>query len=278
MTTTTIDAGDTTFAPGASSPGATRVVSTLTVAGRTVKKFVRTPQLIVAGTAQGALFLLIFRYVMGGAIGHTGVLSYVDFLVPGFVATSVLFTGMGASAGVADDLGLGLMDRLRSLPISRFSIIDGNVWANTALTTLSLAITTAIGFAIGFRIHNSVGAALEAFGMCVLYGFAFCWLFVALGLFAGSPQAAQSLSFLVFPLTFVSSAYVPVSTMPGWMQAFANHQPITVMVNTVRILTEGHAAAATLGHPLDFYLVASLAWSALIVVIAAPLAVMRLRR
>ena len=112
----------------------------------------------------------------------------------------------------------------------------------------------------------------------LLYGFAFCWLFVALGLFAGSPQAAQSLSFLVFPLTFVSSAYVPVSTMPGWMQAFAYHQPITVMVNTVRILTQGHAAAAVLGHPLGYYLPASLAWSALIVAIAAPLAVMRLRR
>ncbi len=279
MTTTTIeshgpalDAGGPTLRPGAS-----RLVSTLTIAGRTVKKFVRTPQLIVAGTAQGALFLLIFRYVFGGAVGHTGALGYVDFLVPGFVATSVLFTGMGASAGVAEDLGLGLMDRLRSLPISRFSIVDANVWANTALTTLSLAITIAIGFAIGFRIHNGVGPALGAFGLCVVFGFAFCWLFVALGLFAGSPQAAQSLSFLVFPLTFVSSAYVPVSTMPGWMQAFAAHQPITAMVNTVRILTEGHVAAAALGHPLSYYLPASLAWSALIVVVAAPLAVVRLR-
>ena len=273
MTTATIDAPART-----SQPGASRLVSTVTIAGRTVKKFVRTPQLIVAGTAQGALFLLIFRYVFGGAVAHTGSLRYVDFLVPGFVATSVLFTGMGASAGVADDLGLGLMDRLRSLPISRFSIIDANVWANTALTALSLAVTTGIGFAIGFRLHTGAGAAVEAFAVCVLYGLAFCWLFVALGLFAGSPQAAQSLSFLVFPLTFVSSAYVPVSTMPGWMQAFADHQPITAMVNTVRILTEGHAAEAVLGHPLHYYLPASLAWSALIVAVAAPLAVLRLRR
>ncbi len=283
MTTTTFDSDPAALAPPGptgrnAGRGASQVVSTLTIAGRTVKKFVRTPQLIVAGTAQGALFLLIFRYVFGGAVAHTGSLRYVDFLVPGFVATSVLFTGMGASAGVADDLGLGLMDRLRSLPISRFSIIDANVWANAALTVLSLAITTAIGFAIGFRIHNGVGPALEAFGMCVVFGFAFCWLFVALGLFAGSPQAAQSLSFLVFPLTFVSSAYVPVSTMPGWMQAFANHQPITAMVDTVRILTEGHAAEAALGHSLSYYLPASLAWSALIVALAAPLAVIRLRR
>jgi ABC-2 type transport system permease protein len=273
MTTTTID----TPVP-ALRGGASQFVSTLTIAGRTVRKFLRTPQLIVAGTAQGALFLLIFRYVFGGAVAHTGSLSYVDFLVPGFVATSVLFTGMGASAGIAEDLSLGLMDRLRSLPISRFSIIDANVWANAALTTLSLAIVSGIGFAIGFRIHGGVGSALVAFGMCALYGFAFCWLFVALGLFAGSPQAAQSLSFLVFPLTFVSSAYVPVSTMPGWMQPFADHQPVTAMVNTVRILTQGHAAEAVLGHSLGYYLPASLAWSALIVVIAAPLAIVRLRR
>jgi ABC transporter DrrB family efflux protein len=273
MTTATIESAGHTLQPGAS-----RAVSTLTVAGRTLKKFVRTPQLIVAGTAQGALFLLIFRYVFGGAVSHTGSLAYVDFLVPGFVATSVLFTGMGASAGIADDLSLGLMDRLRSLPISRFSIIDGNVWANTALATLSLAITSGIGFAIGFRIYGGVGPAVAAFGMCAVYGFAFCWLFVALGLFAGNPQAAQSLSFLVFPLTFVSSAYVPVSTMPGWMQPFANHQPVSAMVNTVRILTEGHAAEAVLGHSLGYYLPVSLAWCALIVIIAAPLAVIRLRR
>ena len=262
----------------ADQSGASSGVSTLTIAGRTVKKFIRTPQLIVAGTAQSALFLLIFRYVFGGAIGHTGTLSYVDFLVPGFVATSVLFSGMGASSGVAEDIGLGLFDRLRSLPISPLSIIDGAVAANTALAAWGLVAATAVSFAVGFRVHDGVGPALAAFGLCVLYGFAFCWLFVTLGLFAGSPQAAQSLGFLVFPLTFVSSAYVPVSTMPGWMQAFANHQPITAMANTTRILTQGHAAVVALGHPLSAYLPASLAWSALIVAISAPLAIARLRR
>jgi ABC-2 type transport system permease protein len=258
--------------------GASPAVSTLTVAGRTVKKFIRTPQLIVAGTAQSALFLLIFRYVFGGAIVPTGAMSYVDFLVPGFVATSVLFSGMGASSGVADDVGLGLFDRLRSLPIARLSIINGAVLANTALAAWGLATATAVGFAVGFRIHDGALPAVAAFGLCVVYGFAFCWLFVTLGLFAGNPQTAQSVAFLVFPLTFVSSAYIPVSTMPGWLQAVANHQPLTAMVNTVRILAEGHAAVAALGHPLSSYLPASLAWSALIVAISAPLAAFRLRR
>ena len=271
MTTTTLETR-------ADQPGASPAVSTITVAGRTVKKFARTPQLIVAGTAQGALFLLIFRYVFGGAIGHTGTMSYVDFLVPGFVATSVLFSGMGASSGVAEDIGLGLFDRLRSLPISRLSIVDGAVLANTALAAWGLVTAIAVGFAVGFRIHDGTGPAFAAFGLCVLYGFAFCWLFVTIGLFAGSPQAAQSVGFLVFPLSFVSSAYVPVSTMPGWMQAFANHQPMTPMADTVRILTGGHGAVMALGHPLGFYLPAALAWSALIIAVSAPLAVFRLRR
>jgi ABC-2 type transport system permease protein len=136
----------------------------------------------------------------------------------------------------------------------------------------------AIGFLIGFRVDNGLAAALAAFGLCLLYGFCFCWLFNTLGLIAGSPQAAQSLSLFVFPVVFVSSAYVPVTTMPGWMQWFAQNQPITPMVNSVRILTEGRAAALALGHPLGHYLPVSLFWCAVLVVVFAPLSVARYRR
>jgi ABC transporter DrrB family efflux protein len=262
----------------AENPGASFLVASYEVASRTVKKFIRSPQLIVAGMAQGALFLLIFRYVFGGAVGHTGTLSYVDFLVPGFVVTSVLFSGMGAATGIAEDLQGGLFDRLRSLPIRLLSIVTGRVTADASLLTYSLAITAAIGVLVGFRVQNGAGAAAMAFGLCVLYGFAFCWLFIGLGLLGGSPQAAQGLSFLVFPLSFVSSAYVPVSTMPGWMQAFANHQPLTSMVNSARLLTEGHGAEALLGHSLGTYLVPSLLWTAGIIAVFAPITVYRLRR
>jgi ABC-2 type transport system permease protein len=262
----------------ADNAGASFPVATYEVAARTVKKFVRSPQLIIAGTAQGALFLLIFRYVFGGAVSHTGSLSYVEFLIPGFVVTSVLFSGMGASTGIAEDLQGGLFDRLRSLPIRLLSIVAGRIAADTTLLTWSLLVTTAFGVLVGFRTHNGAGAAAMAFGLCALYGFAFCWLFIGLGLLAGSPQAAQGISFLVFPLSFVSSAYVPVSTMPGWMQAFASHQPLTAMCNTVRLLTEGHASELLLGHSLATYLVPSLLWSAGLVVLFAPLTVWRLRR
>jgi ABC-2 type transport system permease protein len=270
--------GTATPAPAELNQGATFAVASGQVAARTLKKFVRTPALIIAGTAQGVLFLLIFRYVFGGAVGHTGGLSYVDFLVPGFVVTGVLFQGMGAASGVADDREGGLFDRLRSLPIRLGSIMTGRVGADSALVAWGVVVMTVVGFAVGFRIGGSTVDALVAFGLTILYGFAFVWMFICMGLAAGSPQAAQSLSFLVFPLSFVSSAYVPVSTMPGWMQGFATYQPMTQMVNTARLLTGGPAAQQLLGHPVSYYLVPSLFWTAGLVVVFAPLATWMLKR
>ena len=258
--------------------GASYLVASGQVAIRTLKQFVRTPALIIAGTAQGALFLLIFRYVFGGAVAHTGALNYVNFLVPGFVVTGVLFQGMGASSGVAADLEGGLFDRLRSLPIRLLSIVTGRVGADSALVAWGAFVMTVIGFAVGFRLGGTALQGLAAFGLTVLFGFAFVWLFITMGLVAGSPQAAQGLSFLVFPLSFVSSAYVPVSTMPGWMQAFANHQPLTYMVNSVRLLTGGPAAQQLLGHSLSYYLVPALLWSLGLVAVFAPLAAWKLKR
>jgi len=282
--TTTLDSttigvrGPAVGGAAATNRGARYLAASGQVAARTLKKFVRTPALIIAGTAQGVLFLLIFRYVFGGAVAHTGSLSYVDFLVPGFVVTGVLFQGMGAASGVADDVEGGLFDRLRSLPIRLLSIVTGRVGADSTLVAWGVLVMTVVGFAVGFRLGGTTAAGLAAFGLTILYGFAFVWMFITMGLAAGSPQAAQGLSFLVFPLSFVSSAYVPVSTMPGWMQGFATYQPMTPMVNTVRILTGGPAAQALLGHSLSYYLVPSLLWTAGLVLMFAPLAVWKLKR
>jgi ABC transporter DrrB family efflux protein len=276
-TPTTAAAGpsllDVVRAPRTAGP----LVTATQVARRTVRKFMRTPQLLVISTVQGAMFLLIFRYVFGGAI-ETGGVPYVDFLVPGFVVTSVLFAGAGASAGVAEDVEQGFFDRLRSLPVARPALLAGRSLADTALLTWSLAVTAAIGFAVGFRIHGSVGQALAAFALCVIYGFAFTWLFIWIGLVAGNAQAAQGMSLLVFPFTFVSSAYVPVDSMPGWMQPVAEHQPITIMTNAVRSLALGDPAAAGLTGSTADWVVQSLAWSVALVAVFAPLAVVRYRR
>lgn len=273
MTATTVPAPARAGAP---TRDAGFVVTAAAVAGRTVRKFLRTPQLAVVGAVQGAMFLLIFRYVFGGAI-TTGSVPYVDFLVPGFVVTSVLFSGMSAASGVAEDIEAGLFDRLRSLPIPRGAVLCGRALADAALLTVNLALTVAIGFAVGFRIHTDPGSALLAFGLCVLFGFAFDWVFITIGLVAGSAQAAQGMSLLVFPLTFVSNAYVPIATLPTWMQAVAAHQPVSVVVDAVRALTVGPETLPA-GTTTAGAVVGTLVWCAALVAVFAPLALVRFAR
>ncbi len=266
----TLDLPRPTHAAGA-------LTTTLGVARRTVLRNVRNPQVFVLGMVQGAMFLLIFRYVFGGAITTNGV-RYVDFLVPGFVGTGVLFSGMTASIGAAGDLQEGFFDRLRSLPVPRVAIAAGRVVADTVLATIGLTVTTLVGFAMGFRTSAPVGALVAAVALCVFAAFAFTWMFVLLGLIAGNPQAAQSLGLLVFPFTFVSSAFVPVQSMPGWMQAFANNQPLTQIVSAVRAFTLGDKAQRVLGHPAGYFAVRSLIWCALFIAVFAPLAARRYQR
>jgi ABC-2 type transport system permease protein len=247
----------------------TRLVpSTLTVTRRALLRYLRTPQLIVIGTVQMAGFMLVYRYVFGGAI-DTGATDYVDYLIPGFVTTGVLFTGIGAAVAMAEDLEHGFVDRLRSLPIPRSSVLVARAIADTAILTFSLGVTVAIGFLVGFRLGGSALDGLAAFGLVVLFGFVFEWLFIAVGLFAGNAQAAQGMGLLVFPLTFVSSAYVPADSMPDGLAAVAEHQPITYMVDAVRELTLGQPADSVTG---------ALLWSAAILIVAVPLAVSRYRR
>jgi ABC-2 type transport system permease protein len=242
--------------------------STLLVTRRALLRFLRTPQLIVVGTLQMAGFMLVYRYVFGGAI-DSGDVPYVDYLIPGFVTTGVLFAGIGASVAMAEDLEQGFVDRLRSLPIPRSSVLAGRATADTAILAWLLGVTVAVGFAVGFRLHGSVADGIAAFGLVVLFGYVFEWVFVLVGLLAGNAQAAQGIGLLVFPLTFLSSAYVPVDSMPGVLRAFAEHQPITYMVDAVRQLT--------LGQPTDA-LPGALLWAAAILAVCAPLAVARYRR
>jgi ABC transporter DrrB family efflux protein len=196
--------------------------------------------------------------------------------VPGFVATGVLFTGIGTATAMADDVSDGFVDRLRSLPIPRSSVLVARVTADTAILVFTTAVMVAIAYAVGFRLHGSALEGLEAFGLVVLFGFAFEWAFIAMGLFAGSAQAAQGMGMIVFAL--ISSAYVPVSSMPGWLQAFAEHQPLTYMVDAVRSLTLGPEVQAVLGHPTSYFVTRALLWSAGIVAVFLPVAVAKYRR
>jgi len=202
----------------------------------------------------------------------------VNFLVPGFIATGVLFVGAGVSVGVAEDMEQGFIDRLRSLPIPRASVLIGRFLADTATLVWSLALGVAAGFLVGFRLNGSVLDALAAFGLCIVFGCAVGWLFLCLGMFAGNAQAAQAVGFLVIPLAFISSAYVPAETMPSWMRVVAEHSPVTYVVDAARSLTLGPGAEAALGHPASFFVVRALAWAAAFVLIFAPLTVARFKR
>ena len=150
--------------------------------------------------------------------------------------------------------------------------------ADTAILTLASAVTVAIAFAVGFRLHGSLTDGLAAFALVIVFGFAFEWLFITMGLFAGTGQAAQGLGMIVFPLAFVSSAYVTVASMPGWLQVFAKYQPLTDMVDAVRGLTLGSRARVEIGHPASYYVGRSLIWAAAILAAAVPLAVAKYQR
>jgi ABC-2 type transport system permease protein len=243
------------FRPPARQAGFAATV--VAVAARTVRKFVRSPQLLVTTFVGGATFLVLFRYIFGGAVA-LGRVSYVDFLIPGMVLTSVLISGTGTATGIAEDISQGFTDRLRSLPTRRLALIGGRVLAESIIAALSTTFTAALGLLVGFRLHGSIAQALAAFGLCVVCGFAFTWVFVALGQLAGNPQAAQGMSMLAYPVIFVSSAYV--------------------RVDTLRSLALGDPAMAGLAHTTGYWVLLTLIWAAAITLVFAPLTVLQFQR
>ncbi len=286
MTDTTLDPTNLarTGAPTTTSPesivkdsphGANFLTAALATGRRTVLQFFRTPQLLVMGTVQGALFLFMFRYVFGGAINTRGGLSYVDFLVPGFLVTVILWVGMGAAAGVAEDSASGVYDRLRSLPIPRASVMMGRSIADGALVGWGIFTTTLIGLLVGFRPHGSAAAVAAGFLLMVFAGYCFSWIFITIGLYAGNAQAAQGLSMLVIPFSFISNANVPVSSMPGWMQPFAANQPVSVIINGVRSAMQGGTEVVGIGHTTAYWFGLSIVWCLGILVVFGALATAR---
>jgi ABC-2 type transport system permease protein len=249
----------------ARSPGLS--AASLQVALRALRKYFRTPGLYMMRIVQSALFLFCFRYVFGGAI-HAGATSYVDFLVPAYVASIVLFTGGGTAVAVAEDKVQGFTDRLLSLPVSRYSLVIGRTIADSVTNIWSIVTTAAFGFAFGFRLPGTWEDGVAALGLCVVYAVVFTVVFIVMGLFAPNAQAAQGMSLIAFVFAFLSSAYVPATSMPGWLQPFSKYQPLTPMVDAVRSLLTGSGSDVGL----------ALAWSGLLVLVFTPVAVLRYRR
>lgn len=246
------------------------VADTLAITGRNLLTLRRVPQLLVFATIQPVLFVLMFRYVFGGVIRIPGV-HYVDYLMPGIFAQTVAFGAITTSVGLAEDLGKGLIERFRSLPMARSAVLGGRTLADLARNVFVVALMVAVGFLVGFRVHTSALGLMAGVLVLLVFGFALSWLFALIGLVVGNAESAQAAAFpLLAPLVFASSAFVPVRSMPGWLQAFAAHQPVTVAINAVRALM--------LGGPTVRPVLGSLAWSLGFLVVFVPLAVHRYRR
>lgn len=206
---------------------------------RNLLRIIRTPQLLFVSILQPAIILLLFRYVLGGAI-HVPGINYVDFVVPGIFLEAVLIGGMTTALALAQDLAAGMIDRFRSLPMARPAFLAGRTLADLSRTVLALAFMIALGLLVGFRFHNNFPACLAGVALIIAFGYALSWVYAAVGLAVKDPQTAQMAAILpMFILFFASSALVPVSTMPGWLQPFARNQPATVTINSVRALFEG---------------------------------------
>lgn len=259
--------------------GAGFVTACLQSAKRTILQFFRTPQLLMLGTVQGALFLFMFRYIFGGAIQVNSQLDYVDFLVPGFLVTGILWLGMPASSGVAEDATTGVHDRMRSLPIPRASVMFGRSLADTALTSWGLFVTGVLAFIFGFQLHSSAIDVVIALALLLVVTYSFMWVFITIGLVSSSAQAANGMAtLLVIPVAFISAAYVPASSLPSWLQPVADNQPFTVFSNALRSLTLGGTNAVGIGHTTTYWVIISLVWCAGIFLVFSTIAVTRFSR
>lgn len=247
-----------------------RLISdTLVIAERNLIRLPRAPDLLLAFTVQPIMFLLLFVYVFGGAIVTPGY-SYVDFLLPGIIVQNIAFGGFVTAVGLNEDLSKGLIDRFRSLPMARPAVLAGRTLADVATNALSVFILLVTGLIIGFRFDASVPEIAAGLVLLLLFGYAFSWVFAWLGLLVSSPESANSVGFIaVFPLTFISSAFVPVDSMPSALQWFAEANPFTVVVDAMRVLW--------LGAPAGNSIWGGFVWSLVILAIFAPLAVAKYR-
>ena len=245
----------------------------LLVTGRNTRHFIRQPQLVLFSTIQPVMFIILFSYVFGGAVGDSlpeGV-GYVSFLLPGILIQSAAFRASQTAVGLAEDMKQGVVDRLRSMPMSRAAVLVGRTAADLVRTVFVVMLMIAVGYLIGFRFTEGVLAAVGAVAVVCLFSLALSWIFAFVGLVSDGAETAQSAGFVViFPLAFASSAFVPIETMPSWLEAFASVSPVTLAVDAARALSLGGDVAGPL---LGF-----LAWAAAILAVFVPLCVWRFRR
>jgi len=246
------------------------ISDTLVLSKRNFMRILRAPDLLLAFTVQPIMFVLLFAYVFGGAIPTPGH-SYIDFLIPGILVQTMAFGGFVTAMGIAEDLRKGLVDRFRSLPMSRSAVLAGRTLSDIVTNGISITVMLVVGVIIGFGFESPFLHVVAGILLLLLFGYAFSWVFAFIGLTSSSPEAAQSLGFiLIFPLTFISSAFVPPATMPAALQWFAEWNPFSITVNAIRALFIGDPAGNTVWG--------AIAWSLGIAAVFAFLAVAKYKR
>jgi len=245
------------------------VGDSLVILRRNLQRFRRQPEMLAGYTIQPIMFVLLFVYVFGGSI-RTG-MDYVDFLIPGILVQNITFGGALTAVGLVEDLNKGLIDRFRSLPMARSAVLTGRTLADVVVNILMAVIVIVVGLIVGFSFNSTVLHVLYGLVLLLLFGYGFSWLFALIGLVSTSAENAQQFGFiLIFPLTFISSAFVPVDNMPAALQAFAEVNPFTITVDAMRHLFVGTPAGNSVwGATL---------WSIGLIVVFAPLAVLKYRR
>ncbi len=238
----------------------------LVLARRNLMQIPRIPEELIFSTIQPVIFVLLFRYVFGGAIAVQGT-SYVNYLMAGIFAQTVIFGSTTTGIGLANDIQKGLVDRFRSLPMAKSAVLTGRTLSDLVRNVIVVAIMWIVGLLVGFRPEGSFLELAGAIGMLLFVSFAFSWISATIGLAVSSVEAAQSAGFIwLFPLTFASSAFVPTASMPSWLRVFAEHQPITLVINAVRGLLLNHPDAGTTWQ--------AVAWCLGILIVFVPLAVL----
>jgi ABC transporter DrrB family efflux protein len=253
------------------------MTDTLVIARRHLIRLSRTPQLAISALVVPVMFLLMFRYIFGGAIPVPG-MRYVDYLMPALFAQNAIFDGFGTAAAFATDAADGVVDRFRALPIARPAVLTGRALADLLRQAVVLAVLTAVALAVGFRFHGGWGQSLAGLALALLLGQVLFWVFAAIGFGTANPESAAAMTTPFMLLVFVSSAFIPVSTLPGWLQPVARNQPVSQFTDAVRCLTQGAPAEHLLGHTAGYYVATSLLWGAAITLLGAAAALRAYRR
>lgn len=248
-----------------------RVYDTLLLGKRNLLRFRRAPDLLLGFLVQPVMFILLFVYVLGGAIQTPGFENYSDFLMPGIIVQTISFGGFVTAIALSEDMRKGLIDRFRSLPIARSAVLAGRAISDIVTNTVSLAVMIGVGLLVGFSFDAGAAEIIAGVLLLLLFGYAFSWVFAIVGLSSSTPEAAQQVGFIfLFPLTFASSAFVPVDSMPDWLQAFAEINPFTHVVDAMRALW--------LDQPAGDNIWLAIVWSLGIGAVASTIATYRYRK